>query len=50
MALLIAKETWSTDSPGQYRVVSSAYLNVVADVIALGRSLVKSANKVGAKY
>ena len=29
------------------RVVSSAYKNVVADVIATGRSLVKSSNKIG---
>lgn len=41
--------TTSTDWPVQYSVVSSAYLNVVADFISDGRSPVKVATKVGPK-
>ena len=37
-ALFSVVVTWSTDSPTQYMVVSSAYVNVVAVITAFGRS------------
>ena len=39
--------TWSTDSPTQYMVVSSAYRNRVAVLTAFGRSLVLEAERMG---
>ena len=40
-ALFSVVVTWSTDSPTQYLVVSSAYRNVVAVSTTFGRSLNK---------
>ena len=45
-ALFSIVMTWSTDSPTQYRVVSSAYGNVVAVLTAFGRSLVYKAKSM----
>ena len=46
-ALFSVVVTWSTDSPTQYMVVSSAYRNVVAVLTAFGRSLVYKAKSMG---
>ena len=46
-ALFSVVVTWSTDSPTQYMVVSSAYRNVVAVLTANGRSLVYKAKSMG---
>ena len=46
-ALFSVVVTWSTDSPTQYMVVSSVYMNVVAVITAFGRSLVYKAKSMG---
>ena len=46
-ALFSVAVTWSTDSPTQYMVVSSAYRNVVAVLTVFGRSLVYKAKSMG---
>ena len=46
-ALFSVVVTWSTDSPTQYMVVSSAYRNVVAVLTAFGGLLVYKAKSMG---
>ena len=46
-ALFSVVVTWSTDSPTQYMVASSAYRNVVAVLTAFGRSLVYKTKSMG---
>ena len=46
-ALFSVVVTWSTDSPTQYMVVSSAHRNVVAVLTVFGRSLVYKAKSMG---